>query len=100
MNTDRLSLRISGDAAGAVRDALMAKLASPDMVLRPFDVETGTQPADMVWATSPHDSVGFSAEKLLDALADRGWIQIPGGNLTPAEERAIRDRLLDLGYIE
>ena len=100
MNTDRLCLRISGDAAGAVRDALRAKLGAPVAVLRPFDVETGTQPADMVWAPSPHDSADFAAEKLLDALADCGWIQIHGGNLTPAEERSIRDRLLDLGYIE
>ncbi len=100
MNTDRLCLCISGDRAEDVREALLAKLVPPIVALRPFDVKTGVQPADMVETLNAHDSADFAAEKLLDALADRGWIRIPGENLTAVEERALRDRLFDLGYIE
>jgi hypothetical protein len=100
INTDKPRLTITGCAAEAVRAALLAKIAPPTVVLCAFDVETGEMPADMVHAVSPHDSDDFTADKILDALADRGWIALAGEDLTPAEERVLRDRLLDLGYIE
>ncbi len=100
MNSDKPCLRIAGDRAEAVRDALLAKLLPPVVIPRPFAVETGTGSGDMVETVSCHDNPDFAAEKILDALASSGWVQLCGGNLTPAEEYALRSRLIDLGYIE
>ncbi len=100
MDNDTPRLRIAGHNAETVREALIAKLVPPVVILRPFLVETKTEAADMVETASAHDSPDFAADKILDALADREWIQFCDRGLTQAEERALRDRLIDLGYIE
>jgi hypothetical protein len=100
MDSHKPCLRIAGDRAEAVRQALIAKLVPPVVIVCPFAVETSPETADMVETVSAHDSPDFAAEKILDALAGRGWIQLCEERLTPVEERAIRARLIDLGYIE
>lgn len=98
--TDKPLLRITGEGAEAVRVALIAKLTPPVMILSPFNVQTGPGGAGLAFAVSPHDSADFAADKILDALADRGWIRLSVESLTTAEEAVLRDRLIDLGYIE
>ncbi|HIJ65172.1 MAG TPA: hypothetical protein HPP77_04405 [Candidatus Hydrogenedentes bacterium] len=47
-----------------------------------------------------HDTPDFAAEKILDALAEQGFIAIETGAYSAEEEEQIRQRLADLGYIE
>jgi hypothetical protein len=100
MDSEKPCLSISGAGAEAVREALLVKLVHPVVVLRPFRVETGGAAGEIDHAVSLHDSADFAAEKILDTLADCGWIQFSGESLTAAEEGDLRRRLLDLGYIE
>ncbi len=100
MDPEKPCLCITGPGAGAVRAALLAKLVPPVEVIRTFTVETDADSADVVEKVSAHDSPDFAAEKILDALAGRNWVRFHETALTPEEERALRDRLFDLGYIE
>lgn len=47
-----------------------------------------------------HDTPDFAAEKILDALAEAGFLELESADYTPEEEEEIRKRLADLGYIE
>jgi hypothetical protein len=49
---------------------------------------------------SPHDTPDFAAEKVIDALAEAGVVQVAGSEYSPQHEEQIRKRLADLGYIE
>jgi len=48
----------------------------------------------------PYDPPEFSAEKILDDLAARGWIALDMPEWSASEEAGIRDRLKGLGYVE
>lgn len=47
-----------------------------------------------------HDTPDFAAEKIVDALAEAGFVELESADYSPEEEEEIRKRLADLGYIE
>jgi hypothetical protein len=48
----------------------------------------------------PHDTPEFAAEKILDQLAELGFIALGNSGYSPEEEELIKQRLANLGYIE
>lgn len=87
-----------GGAAGA---AQACRLLSRNgvIVAAAFD---GARPegACIEIALSVHDTPDFAAEKILDALADAGLVNLGSGGYAPEQEERIKQRLADLGYIE
>ena len=61
-------------------------------------VQTNGERLDV--AVNPNDTPDFAAEKVLDSLAEAGFISLESTEYTPEEEEQIRQRLADLGYIE
>jgi len=47
-----------------------------------------------------HDPAEFAAEKILDILEERGWVELDDTAVSAEEEAEITDRLRRLGYIE
>lgn len=62
--------------------------------------KTLEQNADFVYSMGIHDAPEFAAEKILDQLAERGWISLETGVLSPEEEAQIHARLQGLGYVD
>lgn len=58
------------------------------------------QEADFVYSMGTHDAPAFAAEKILDQFAERGWVTLDAGELSPEEEAQIRARLQGLGYVD
>jgi len=56
--------------------------------------------SDFVYSMGTHDTPALAVEKILDQLAERGWLVIDTGELSPEEEAQIRTRLQGLGYLD
>ncbi len=54
----------------------------------------------LVYSLGAHDTPAFAVEKIVDELAERGWIALETDELSPAEEAQIRERLQGLGYVD
>ncbi len=69
-----------------------------------LEVDTGAslfeRNSDFVYSMGMHDTPAFAAEKILDQLAERGWISLDAGELSPDEEALIHARLQGLGYVD
>ena len=95
---------ITGEAANATAVLLrmrLSKLDNGDSVAVYMECDPATVDAnDFVYRLGAHDTPAFAVEKILDQLADRGWITIDTGELSPEEEEQIRARLQGLGYID
>ncbi len=91
-------LRVQGPGASEAADLLRARLremaadAGVSVVC-----DDGDGPC---YRMAPHDTAEFAADKMLDLLAGLGVVDSEAGGLSEDEERAIRQRLTDLGYLE
>lgn len=96
---------ISGSSAAVTACVLTARLGKIQeydtvRVEVSADIIAEPSPDTMCYATDACDSPEFSAEKILDLLADRNLIRLERGALTDDEESRLRERLRDLGYLE
>ncbi len=93
-------LRVQGPGASEAADLLRARLremAADAGVSVVCDDGDGDGPC---YRMAPHDTAEFAADKMLDLLAGLGVVDSEAGGLSEDEERAIRQRLTDLGYLE
>lgn len=108
MNENRCSpvIKVTGEGSRDTVDVLQRRLEEVVQLIEgPIRVETASgagaeAPDALLFTVSPYDSADFAAEKILDDLADLGWIAFEDGSLTDEEEEQIRERLQGLGYIE
>ncbi|HDP36190.1 MAG TPA: hypothetical protein ENN29_13920 [Candidatus Hydrogenedentes bacterium] len=96
---------INGNDAADTAVLLRARLAAlGDAVSGTIQVQTNRAVPESetayTYAGGVHDTPSLSVEKILDALADRGWVRLETAELTPEEEEQIRARLQDLGYVD
>ena len=105
MNEKNYTILITGtdaeETANQVRQRL-AELETQSTCSLEITADTNVleQDADFVYSMSVHDAPAFAAEKILDQLAERGWISLEAGELSPEEEAQIRARLQGLGYVD
>jgi hypothetical protein len=99
------SVIVTGENAGETTGLLQVRLAelcidgsSKIRVEAAASTEAGED--TFVYSMGSHDTPGFAVEKILDQLADRGWISLDQGLLGPEEEEQIRARLQGLGYVD
>ena len=80
----------------------LEELGHPSVCEGPAVVFQATAEAEetLSFEAGPHDPPEFAAEKVLDALEERGWIQLDALGLGHAEEAEIEARLRGLGYVE
>ena len=93
-------LRVQGPGASEAADLLRARLremAADEGVSVVCDDGDGDGPC---YRMAPHDTAEFAADKMLDLLAGLGVVDSEDEGLSEDEERAIRQRLTDLGYLE
>lgn len=87
----------SGETAPILRDRLVEMGVALDIYTAAQDAPAEARAFDL----DPNDEAAFAAEKLLDALDALGWIDLKDTSAyTPEEERLMRERLANLGYIE
>ncbi len=98
-------LRIEGACADEAAAAVAERLneCEQQVAVRGTEVSFCAPSAcsdDLHFEIDPNDPPRFAAEKILDALAGKGLIDLKDDWMSPEEEAAIRDRLKRLGYIE
>lgn len=105
MNDVPYSVIVTGKNAGETTGLLQARLAELETEgcskMR-VEAAASAEACDntFVYSMGAHDTPGFAVEKILDQLADRGWISLDQGLLSPEEEEQIRARLQGLGYVD
>ncbi len=105
MNDVLYSVIVTGENAGETTGLLQARLAElctdgSSKIRVEAAVSAEACDGTFVYSMSAHDTPGFAVEKILDQLADRGWISLDQGLLSPEEEEQIRARLQGLGYVD
>ena len=95
-------LRVQGPGASEAADLLRARLRE---MAADAGGSVGCDDGDgdgdgPSYRMAPHDTAEFAADKMLDLLAGLGVVDSEAGGLSEDEERAIRQRLTDLGYLE
>jgi hypothetical protein len=95
------SIAISGAQADATASALRERLAVLGATVVVYCAPESAPADARIFALDPNDEPAFAAEKLLDALDALGWVDLQDTSAyTPEEERLMRERLSNLGYIE
>lgn len=106
MNTENEAvLGLRGPSSGEAAEVLVRRLAELGHTARSKEHLVFWARADKPYESldyelGPFDPPEFSAEKILDDLAVRGWIVLDTPEWTASEEAGIRDRLKGLGYVE
>ncbi len=104
-SNNEVILGLRGSGAAEAADVLVRRLgelghearSQDHLVFLRFE---GKAVAGWEYELGVYDPPEFSAEKILDDLAVRGWITLEAPEWTAAEEAGIRDRLKGLGYVE
>ena len=101
METPQRKAILTGDKADATAALLRERLAKLGgvalCVLAGMPAEPSTFCADNAYVL--HDTPAFVVKKILDELANYGWITRDAGTFSPEEEQ-IRARLQGLGYVD